>query len=158
MTGHNRRKVLHTDLHRSIFGEAWHGPSLLESFRGISPDQANLRPIPSAHTIGEIVLHAAAWMEEVLSRIDGARHSEPQAGDWAPCTDFPAAVTRLQSVAQALIDRTAQLTPADLDRRIGNTYNAAEATGFTVAETIRGVTQHNTYHAGQIILLARLLN
>ncbi|MBL8217085.1 MAG: DinB family protein [Bryobacterales bacterium] len=149
--------MLHTDLQRSVFGEAWHGPSLLEAIRDITPHQSTLRPIPSAHTIGEIILHAAAWMEEVLSRANGQRHAEPEAGDWAPCTDFPAAVARLQSVAQALIDRTAQLTPQDLDRRIGNTYNAAEATGFTLAETIRGVTQHNTYHAGQIILLTRML-
>ncbi len=140
--------MLHRDLERSVFGEAWHGPSLLESLRGVTPQQANRRSIPSAHTIGELVLHAAAWMEEVHSRIDGHHHAEPEAGDWAPCTDFPVAIDRLQTVARVLIDRTAQLTPAELDRRIGDT--------FTVAETIRGVTQHNTYHAGQIVLLTRL--
>lgn len=149
--------MLQHELERSVFGQSWHGPSLMEAMEEVSADAAYQRPIVSGHTIGEIVLHVAAWMEEVLSRIDGVRHAEPAAGDWAACTDWDGAVHRLESVARALVARVGSLTPADLERRVGDTYNAAEATGFTLAETISGVAQHNTYHAGQIVLLSRLI-
>jgi uncharacterized damage-inducible protein DinB len=148
---------LAADLSKSVWGGAWHGPSLREAMEGVTAVQAAARPVPGSHSIGEIVLHAAAWMEEVLSRINGVRHAEPEAGDWSPCADWAAAGARLEAVAVALSERVAALGEAELAVRIGTEYNPAEATGFTVAESIRGVTQHNTYHAGQIILLAKLL-
>src|SRR5256885_1288552 len=48
-------------LRRAFTGEAWHGPSLHELLAGITAEQARTRPLPSGHTIWELVLHIELW-------------------------------------------------------------------------------------------------
>jgi hypothetical protein len=48
---------LDDQLKRALEGEAWHGPSVLESLAGISAAQAAIHPIAGAHSIWELVLH-----------------------------------------------------------------------------------------------------
>ena len=50
---------LEEQLRRALEGEAWHGPSVLESLAGLSAAQAASHPIAGAHSIWELVLHLA---------------------------------------------------------------------------------------------------
>lgn len=52
-------KRLEEQLKRALEGEAWHGPSVLESLAGVSADEAAAHPISGAHSIWEIVLHVS---------------------------------------------------------------------------------------------------
>ena len=64
---------------RSLDGEAWHGPALMEVLSGVDARAAIAHPIPSAHTIWEITLHLSASAELVLSRLIGeARTLSPE--------------------------------------------------------------------------------
>src|SRR5260221_14163236 len=58
-------------LRRAFEGEAWHGDSVFEILKGVTAAQAAARPIKSAHTIWELVLHIAAWDGAVLRRMGG---------------------------------------------------------------------------------------
>ena len=58
-------------LRRAFDGEAWHGDSLFEILEGVTASRAAARPIKSAHTIWELVLHIAAWDGAVLRRMGG---------------------------------------------------------------------------------------
>jgi hypothetical protein len=55
----------------AVTGSPWHGPSLEASVRGVDAGQAAARPIAGAHTIWELVLHAAAWAAIVTERVQG---------------------------------------------------------------------------------------
>ena len=46
---------------RAYHGEAWHGPSVFETLRGVTAATAAKRPISGAHTIWELVLHLTSW-------------------------------------------------------------------------------------------------
>ncbi|MGB0111192.1 MAG: hypothetical protein WBP52_22060, partial [Terriglobales bacterium] len=46
-------------LRRAFDGEAWHGDSLFEILERVGAARAAARPIGSAHTIWELVLHVA---------------------------------------------------------------------------------------------------
>ena len=56
----------------ALSGPAWHGASLEENLRGLTPEQAAARPVPGAHSIWELVLHITAWAGEVTRRLAGA--------------------------------------------------------------------------------------
>ncbi len=66
-------------LSRAFDGEAWHGESLFQILNGVTAAQAAARPITSAHTIWELVLHIAAWDNAALRRLGGATVELPDA-------------------------------------------------------------------------------
>jgi hypothetical protein len=47
-------------LRRAFEGDAWHGPSVLEALTGVNAKMAAAKPIPTAHSIWEIVEHIGA--------------------------------------------------------------------------------------------------
>ena len=152
-------------LARAVNGPAWHGPSMLELVRDVSPGLAAAKPLEGAHSIWEVVAHAAAWLELVGLRLDGKAPREvSQAMDWPPVNSASRSTTANGSVKEswrADIDRL-QRAADDLQRRIrslddeqlkedlpglGNTW--------TTYITLHGVLQHVLYHAGQIAILKK---
>src|SRR5262245_15539045 len=68
---------------RSTFeGPAWHGPAVLDVLVGLTALQANARPIPSAHTIWELVLHLGGSYRLVLRRLQGDGRQLSPDEDW----------------------------------------------------------------------------
>ena len=59
------------ELRRAFYGEAWHGDSLFEILRGVTAAQAAARPIKTAHSIWELVLHISAWDGAARRRMTG---------------------------------------------------------------------------------------
>ena len=48
-------------LRRAFLRDAWHGPAVLELLADVDAETAAARPIPSVHSIWELVLHIAVW-------------------------------------------------------------------------------------------------
>lgn len=143
-------------LDRSFHGGPWHGPAVAEVLDGVDAERAAARPIAEAHTIWEIVHHLTAWNEVPRQRIDGERVGEiAEEADWAPAksTDEEAwrqAVAGLEESHRRLHARLAELDDEDLERPVAGSEP-------TVRGLIVGVLQHNSYHAGQIVLLRKAL-
>lgn len=141
-------------LRRAFEGEAWHGPALMELLAGVGEAAAAARPLPGAHTIWEILHHAAAWEAIALRRLQGERVVDvPPAEDWPP-----------------VVERTAAAWTRDLEAaREGNARLRAAIAGLDdISLTaivpgkdydnyvlLHGVVQHDLYHAGQIALLKK---
>ena len=53
--------------------QAWHGPTLRGSLRGVTPAQAQWRPAPGRHNIRELTVHAAYWKYAVRRRLNGEK-------------------------------------------------------------------------------------
>jgi hypothetical protein len=149
------------EIARSVHGEAWHGPALLEALARLTAGEASQRWIPAGHTAWEIALHASAWMGEVASRLRGMPPGEPARGDWPPVAQPTASAweaVRSDIVAShAELERALAAFPAGrLGQIVGGAANdAPSGAGTTFAITLHGVAQHNAYHAGQIVLLGR---
>ena len=58
-------------LRRAFSGDAWHGSPLSKLVSDVSADQAFARPLQSAHTIWELVLHIDAWVNAALQAAHG---------------------------------------------------------------------------------------
>jgi uncharacterized damage-inducible protein DinB len=142
---------------RSTFeGEAWHGPSVLEALDGVSASQAAARPLDSVHSIWELVLHLRGTYELVLRRLGGDGRQLTATEDW-PAVPEPTpeswrdAIAALKRLNDDLRRAVRNFSESQLDQPL-----VAEAPYSAYTQFI-GVTQHNLYHAGQIVLLKKPL-
>ena len=155
--------LLRDDLARAFDGDAWHGSSLLSLLAGLGAEAARAHPVEGAHSVWEIVLHLASWMETGAARV-AARSALPldPAADWPPVADpaddaaWDAALARLGAAHRALLAAAGALDDADLWTPLG-ARDRAQGTGGTVASLLSGLAQHAAYHGGQIALLRRAL-
>ena len=143
-------------LRRSAECDAWHGPSVREALEGVTVSDASAHPIPGAHSIRELVLHMAAGIQLVLRRLNGDGRQLTAEEDWpAPseATDdaWQRDVASLFALNQRLREAVATFPEARLDEPLVPDPPYSAFTQFI------GLTQHDLYHAGQIVLLRRAL-
>ena len=144
-------------LRRAFGGAAWHGDSLLKILKDVSPAKAAARPIKSAHTIWELVLHITAWDGAVLRRIGGAPASVSSKANFPVVTDSSAAawrktVAELERVHDELVAAVAALP----DKRLHEQVPGKKEKHHNFYYMLHGVVQHELYHAGQIALLKKV--
>ncbi|HEU6451517.1 MAG TPA: DinB family protein [Gemmatimonadaceae bacterium] len=147
---------LEDQLRRTLEGEAWHGPSVLELLAGVSAAQAASHPIAGAHSIWELVLHIRTDYDLVLRRMAGDGRQLSAGEDWPACPapteeNWRKSVQDLElmnrKMRQAVLDFPAERLDEPLVPEVS----------YTAYTQFIGVTQHHLYHAGQIALLKRAL-
>jgi hypothetical protein len=137
--------------------QAWHGPNLKGSLRGVSVQQAVWRPAPGRHSIRDLVRHTAYWKYANRRRLTGEkRGSFPLAGsNWFADSDAPTEkawrgdVGLLESEHRRLREVVAALSPKALARK-------SPGSRHRVDTLVYGIAAHDVYHAGQIQLVKRL--
>ena len=147
---------LEDQLRRALEGEAWHGPSVLESLAGLSAAQAASHPIAGAHSVWELVLHIASDYDLLLRRLAGDGRQLSAAEDWPACPasteqNWQQTVQELRALNKKLRQAVRDFPNERLDDPLVPGAPHSAYTQFI------GVTQHNLYHAGQIALLKRVL-
>jgi uncharacterized damage-inducible protein DinB len=133
-------------LRRAVYGEAWHGDAVFELLSGMTAEQAATRPAGGGHSIAELTLHIAAWMEAADRRLHGDPALLLGDDDWPPPQDWSAARERLRAACEVLLT---SIEKADLDA-------AVPGKAYDVYFLLHGVIQHTLYHAGQIAVLKRM--
>jgi len=144
-------------LRRAFDGGAWHGDSVLEILSGVTAAQAAARPIKSAHTIWELVLHVAAWDGAVLRRLGGVAVELSDAENFPRVTDtseaaWRAALAEVRRIHEQLVAAVAAVP----DSRLDDIVPGKEDPQYTFYYMFHGVAQHELYHAGQIALLKKM--
>jgi hypothetical protein len=76
-------------LRRAFSGDAWHGLPLSELLSGVAAEQAFARPLPTAHTVWELVLHVDAWVNAAFHAAQGGVMPKlvGTEDDWPPISD-----------------------------------------------------------------------
>jgi hypothetical protein len=139
--------------------DAWHGPNLRASIRGLTPREAARRIRPGRHNIWEIVVHAAYWKYVVRRRLTGEKRgsfSLPGSNWFRQPADrseraWRADVALLEREHRLLREVVASYPAKNLDRRAPGSKTFAR-------RLIAGVAFHDVYHAGQIQLIKKLLS
>jgi uncharacterized damage-inducible protein DinB len=140
-------------LRRAYDGDAWHGTPLRRLVVDVTPERAAAHPIPSAHSIWELVHHVTAWHRIVTRRLTGEVVEPSPSEDWPAVADtdgaaWRAAIASLDQSVEQLAATVLRLEPGALGRPVaGRTADAYV--------TLHGVIQHTLYHAGQIAVLKR---
>lgn len=140
---------------RGFEGLAWHGPALLELLKGVEARNAAAHPVPSAHSIWELVLHIAAWKGAGIRRLEGDRADLSDTEDWPSVTEttdeaWQNAKEGLTTIHQQLLEAISRLDDSRLNEPIVEGLS-------TVYATLHGILQHDLYHAGQIAILKKAL-
>jgi uncharacterized damage-inducible protein DinB len=140
-------------LNRAFAGDSWHGPAITEILNGLTAPQAAARPLPSAHSIWELVLHIAAWERACRRRLEGDRAQLSPAEDWPAVTgtDEPAWQNAKEILRQAHEDLRQAVSSLDASKLEQPIVEGLSS----VYVTLHGVIQHGLYHAGQIALLKK---
>jgi uncharacterized damage-inducible protein DinB len=148
--------VLANHIKRTVLGPMWHGPALDDVLAGVTAPQALARPIASAHSIWQIVLHVAVWAEVARARLGGDRLGElTEDEDWpavgaADDAGWTAAVARMREAYRNLARDVRHLDAAILHEKIAGLE-------YSRSDLLHGVIEHGTYHGGQIALLKKAL-
>lgn len=134
-------------------GEPWIDVTIQGTLSGISADQASKRPIPNCNTIWEIVNHLIEWKENVLQRLQGQLMVTPANNYIFPIEDssdlaWRQTLARFESVHRKWLD---YLKHAEAES-FQSIYPPNQMTYF---EHIMGILQHDAYHLGQIVILAK---
>ena len=151
------RDLILSTLGESYAGPAWHGPSVLEALEGVSAGAAFRKPTVKRNSIWELVLHLAHGRHLLTARtLDAEIDPFPRAirEPWWPVSPqrsddaaWNADLALLAETQTRLLGAIRDATPEQLARIPSG---AAES----VARQLLGMALHDTYHAGQIRLLA----
>ncbi len=143
-------------LHRAFEGNAWHGPAVGELLSEVSATQAAARPIASAHSIWELMLHIEAWENVAIAAISGIAMPKPM----LPEQDFPRIADQTEAAFKAAKERLFQVNQK-LAEAIENfdakrLEDTVPGRAYDFYHLFHGMTQHALYHAGQIALLKKM--
>jgi hypothetical protein len=154
--------AIREQIRRTHAGDPWYGAPRTRFLQDLGAAEAALRPMGSAFSIWELVLHMTAWTNEVRHRLAGHAPGEPKDGDWPTVGEptearWQAALLRLEESHAALVADISRLTEADVRRPVGEQRDPALGTGVTIGGMLVGIAQHDAYHIGQLALLRRAL-
>ena len=152
-----RKTILLELLDEAFDRTAWHGPNLRGSIRGLDADRVSWRPHPDRKNIAEQVLHAAYWKYTVRRRLRGGkRGSFPLKGsNWFPVQD-PLDEAGWRGHVRLLDEEHRALRLAVVKFPEARWLEKPGGGKYTYHESVKGIANHDVYHAGQIQLLKRL--
>lgn len=146
-------------LGQTFDGRAWHGPSFMDILDGVDKTQASQRPIESRHTIWEIVDHCSYWMEAVTGALHGEKLPDiASTEDWTQMgetdEDWTETRYRLKRVYEELVNSIEEFDKSLFTQEIRGSFHSQIYT-VTYRKMLHGISDHNTYHAGQIAVLRK---
>ncbi|ULQ52674.1 DinB family protein [Flavihumibacter fluvii] len=141
-----------------LLDQLYHGPSwievnILSVIQEITAKQAATKVLQNCNSIWEIINHLISWREEILQRVQGNIKESPADNYFRPIMDSSetAWTTTLQKLEQSQRDWLELLASFDPDI-LEKSYPSGR---FTYYELFHGIIQHDAYHLGQIVLLAK---
>ncbi len=148
-------ELIADQLQRAFYGDAWHGPAMLELLKNVDAATAAAHAIAGVHSIWELLLHVEVWDNAALVRLTG-KEWEPEGDDNFPPVTNPSpaewrkAVDSAKGTHDTLVKTAEKLSEARLQDRVpGKDYN--------FSHMFHGIAQHELYHAGQIAILKKAI-
>jgi uncharacterized damage-inducible protein DinB len=138
-------------MEQAVYGEAWHGPCLVEVLQGVNAQIAAASPAAGSHSIWELLAHLSATQQIILDRI--ARGAD--SGEEWPSPPAVSEQAWQQSIAhfKELEGRLRRAIAEFPDDRLPLVLKEG---GTSAYNNFHGNVQHLAYHIGQIALLKKL--
>lgn len=134
-------------------GEPWIDVNLFGTIKKLSAKQAAKKVSPKYNSIWEIVNHIIKWKVHILKRIQGVQLYVTGNNYFEKVTDKSEAgwkdtLKRLEVSQEEWVSFLKKFNEKDL-------YKVNPNNGMTHYEHIHGIIQHDAYHLGQIVMLAK---
>ncbi len=149
----NEIERIKDQLLRTLQGESWTGPSVMEVLRDIESVKAASKPVQNAHNIWEILEHMDSTIRNIIRRMRGDGTPMTDEEDWPKVTDsgkksWDDLINRFTTSNNELLAEVSKLKPEQLNDPILEGFSSYYV-------TLHGVVQHNQYHLGQIAILKK---
>lgn len=139
--------------------EAWHGPSLVEVMRDVTPDIAGLRIAPNTHSIAELLFHMTSWRIFCVKKMQG----DEQFDILTPGKNFGQLPDKIDDFEWEALQMELSLSQEELinelDKRDDDEFLEEIVPGrsYVYYDLLHGIINHDTYHAGQVMILKKAL-
>ena len=130
-------------------------PRIAGCLRSLSPKQIWWRPNPSSNSVGNLVLHLSGNVRQwIIAGLGGAPDTRQRDLEFLERGPVPRRMlqSRLGQTVDEACQVLARLSSADLARP--HSIQGFQVTGL---EAVYHVTEHFSHHAGQIIVLTKLV-
>ncbi len=142
-------------MNAGFHGGAWHGPSVLESLKNLTPKEASFKAA-NIHTIAELIYHITSWRIFTLKRFQGDSDyqidTDKKNFGHAPKVDQFELETLMMELSLSHDELLKELENHE-DSKLEDVVPGSEYTFYTL---IHGIIHHDIYHTGQIILLKKM--
>ncbi len=150
MSEAKRIKLLFEELYT---GDPWLEITIAGTLKNISAKHAAKKFSPEVNSIWEIANHLISWRENVLQRVKSIEIKTPDHNYFLPVKDISEDAWRQTQENLAQSERDWEifldhLTEKELDRLY-------PPNGYSNYKHIHGIIQHDAYHLGQIVMLAK---
>lgn len=151
----SQRDLVLEDYSRNMRGDAWYGDAVWSILDGVSAKCAGFRVAPDVHTIWELVMHMTYWEGVITVRAKAPVTESPE-------RNFPEVADLSEAQWQQTVEEfrasnySFEETMAGVDQSRWHELTPGGKRSFH--EDAVGITQHHTYHAGQIALLKKAFN
>ncbi len=134
-------------------GQPWIAVNITDNLKNLSAEKAARKLTPRHNSIWEIVNHLVAWRDNALQRVQGVAMKTPADNYFKPVADTSEAAW--QETLQAL--KTSQEQWVAFLRNFDETdfEKKYKPNSLSYYKHIHGIIQHDAYHLGQIVLLAK---
>jgi hypothetical protein len=144
-----RVELLTEIVDRAFDQVSWHGPNLCGALRGVDAKSAS-RCLPGRKSIWQQALHAAYWKQRVINKLTGSEPFPRVGSNWPK---LPKTITN-----RAWKDDIELLHSIHGKLRIAIVnLDTKKFHDSRLRAMLYGVAMHDTYHAGQIRLLRKLM-
>jgi uncharacterized damage-inducible protein DinB len=135
-------------IEQMVYGEAWHGPCLVDVLQGVDAKKASAKPIPTLHSIWELLGHLTATQRIILERIETGGDSGIEWLDVPTPTE-----DAWQNAVAGFKDAEARLRQAIAAFPEDRLELPLKPGGTTAYNNFHGNVQHLAYHIGQMAIL-----
>jgi uncharacterized damage-inducible protein DinB len=145
-----------TSLFEKLYnGDPWIDLNITSILSSINADGASRRVLSNCNTIWEITNHLISWRQNVLQRVEGNILKTPSHNYFVEVKDtsdraWTDTLQKLELTQKLWLDFLKTVRVEDFEKLY-------PVNGMTYYEHIQGIIQHDAYHLGQIVLLAKLL-
>lgn len=139
--------------------ETWHGPSLAEVMRDVTPDIAGLRISPNTHSIAELLFHMTSWRIFCVKKMQG----DAVFDILTPEKNFGQLPEKIDDFEWEALQMELSLSQEELinelDKRDEDDFLEEIVPGrdYTYYDLLHGIINHDIYHSGQIMILKKAL-
>lgn len=136
-------------------GSPWLGVNWIDTLKTVSVEKASIRIAEDRNTIWEILNHVIHWRRNVQQRLQGDTITTPDHNYILPVTDTSSKAWQL-TLEEFKLSQQKWLDFIERfdENQFSNIYPNNHMTYY---EHIHGILQHDAYHLGQIVLLAKLI-
>jgi len=134
-------------------GSPWIDVNLMDTLKNIPAAHAAKKVAPQWNTIWEIVNHLISWRLNVLQRIQDKVLASPSDNYFGPVRDM--SEEAWQNTLKKLEDSQVQWRSVLKKFKKKDLEKSYPTNGMSYYDQIQGIVQHDAYHLGQIVLLAK---